>query len=146
VEWLYYILQAFNSGDLVQYQELCRVHNAALRAQPALVQNEQKLLEKINILCLMEIIFRCIVNYITLLSPVEVYLITLLFSFPIQIDCHCLQSAFRRSNYSLECNCWAYKTFHRECGTSPNEELICKFYRKFLGKHCRKYLVFFATI
>ncbi|KAL9324490.1 hypothetical protein ACSQ67_009347 [Phaseolus vulgaris] len=57
VEWLYYILQAFNSGDLVRYQELCRVHNAALRAQPALVQNEQKLLEKINILCLMEIIF-----------------------------------------------------------------------------------------
>lgn len=58
VEWLYYILQAFNSGDLVRYQELCRVHNAALRAQPALVENEKKLLEKINILCLMEIIFR----------------------------------------------------------------------------------------
>ncbi|KAI9110552.1 hypothetical protein K1719_018418 [Acacia pycnantha] len=31
VEWLYYILQAFNSGDLVRYQELCRVHNAALK-------------------------------------------------------------------------------------------------------------------
>ncbi|OAY30039.1 26S proteasome non-ATPase regulatory subunit 13 homolog B [Manihot esculenta] len=57
VEWLYYILQAFNSGDLVRYQELCRVHNASLRSQPALVENEQKLLEKINILCLMEIIF-----------------------------------------------------------------------------------------
>lgn len=57
VEWLYYILQAFNSGDLVRYQELCQVHNDALSAQPALVQNEQKLLEKINILCLMEIIF-----------------------------------------------------------------------------------------
>jgi 26S proteasome regulatory subunit N9 len=58
VEWLYYILQAFNSGDLVRYQELCHVHNAALSAQPALVENEKKLLEKINILCLMEIIFR----------------------------------------------------------------------------------------
>ncbi|XP_065879158.1 26S proteasome non-ATPase regulatory subunit 13 homolog B-like [Euphorbia lathyris] len=57
VEWLYYILQAFNLGDLIRYQELCRVHNASLRAQPALVENEQKLLEKINILCLMEIIF-----------------------------------------------------------------------------------------
>ncbi|XVF13707.1 hypothetical protein REPUB_Repub08aG0230600 [Reevesia pubescens] len=57
VEWLYYILQAFNSGDLVRYQELCHVHNDALRAQPALVENEKKLLEKINILCLMEIIF-----------------------------------------------------------------------------------------
>ncbi|KAG6596706.1 26S proteasome non-ATPase regulatory subunit 13-like A, partial [Cucurbita argyrosperma subsp. sororia] len=57
VEWLYYILQAFNAGDLVRYQELCQVHNAALRSQPALVENEKKLLEKINILCLMEIIF-----------------------------------------------------------------------------------------
>ena len=64
VEWLYYILQAFNSGDLVRYQELCRVHNAALNAQPALVQNEKKLLEKINILCLMEIIFRYLNNII----------------------------------------------------------------------------------
>ncbi|TYI69970.1 hypothetical protein E1A91_D08G189700v1 [Gossypium mustelinum] len=57
VEWLYYILQSFNSGNLVRYEELCRVHNAALSAQPALVENEKKLLEKINILCLMEIIF-----------------------------------------------------------------------------------------
>ncbi|MQL84275.1 hypothetical protein Taro_016789 [Colocasia esculenta] len=57
VEWLYHILQAFNTGNLVRYQELCRVHNASLSAQPALVQNEKKLLEKINILCLMEIIF-----------------------------------------------------------------------------------------
>ncbi|XP_075087377.1 26S proteasome non-ATPase regulatory subunit 13 homolog B [Nicotiana tabacum] len=57
VEWLYHILEAFNTGDLIRYQELCRVHQAALNAQPALVQNEKKLLEKINILCLMEIIF-----------------------------------------------------------------------------------------
>lgn len=58
VEWLYYILQAFNSGDLVRYRELCLVHKAALSSQPALLENEKKLLEKINILCLMEIIFR----------------------------------------------------------------------------------------
>uniref|UniRef100_A0A0E0CX78 PCI domain-containing protein n=1 Tax=Oryza meridionalis TaxID=40149 RepID=A0A0E0CX78_9ORYZ len=57
VEWVYHMLQAFNTGNLALYQELCRVHNAALSAQPALVQNERKLLEKINILCLMEIIF-----------------------------------------------------------------------------------------
>ncbi|CAI9109331.1 OLC1v1009135C1 [Oldenlandia corymbosa var. corymbosa] len=57
VEWLYSILEAFNSGDLVSYQELCNVHRSALSSQPALVQNEKKLLEKINILCLMEIIF-----------------------------------------------------------------------------------------
>ncbi|XP_057501764.1 26S proteasome non-ATPase regulatory subunit 13 homolog A-like [Actinidia eriantha] len=57
VEWLYYILEVFNAGDLARYQELCHVHSAALSAQPALVENEKKLLEKINILCLMEIIF-----------------------------------------------------------------------------------------
>ncbi|CAI0418721.1 unnamed protein product [Linum tenue] len=57
VEWLYYILQAFNAGDLVRYQELWHVHESALRSQPALVENKNKLLEKINILCLMEIIF-----------------------------------------------------------------------------------------
>nr|GMD97356.1 26S proteasome non-ATPase regulatory subunit 13 homolog A [Ipomoea batatas] len=57
VEWLYHILEAFNTGDLVRYQSLCNVHQGALNAQPALVQNEKKLLEKINILCLMEIIF-----------------------------------------------------------------------------------------
>ncbi|KAM3402993.1 hypothetical protein ACQJBY_006650 [Aegilops geniculata] len=57
VEWVYHMLQAFNTGNLALYQELCGVHNAALSAQPALVQNEQKLLEKVNILCLMEIIF-----------------------------------------------------------------------------------------
>ncbi|KAF8405817.1 hypothetical protein HHK36_007894 [Tetracentron sinense] len=42
-----------SSGDKV-----CHTHRAALSAQPALVENEKKLLEKINILCLMEIIFR----------------------------------------------------------------------------------------
>jgi 26S proteasome regulatory subunit N9 len=52
------MLQAFNSGNLAAYQELCKVHGAALAAQPALAQNESRLLEKINILCLMEIIFR----------------------------------------------------------------------------------------
>ncbi|KAG0497882.1 hypothetical protein HPP92_002238 [Vanilla planifolia] len=56
-EWIYHILQAFNGGNLARYEELCRVHNASLAAQPALVANEKKLLEKINILCLMEIIF-----------------------------------------------------------------------------------------
>jgi 26S proteasome regulatory subunit N9 len=58
VEWIYHMLQAFNSGNLAAYQELCKVHGAALAAQPALAQNESGLLEKINILCLMEIIFR----------------------------------------------------------------------------------------
>ncbi|KAK3430436.1 hypothetical protein EUGRSUZ_E02062 [Eucalyptus grandis] len=58
VKWMYYILKAFNAGDLQRYRELCHVHKAALNAQPGLVENDKKLLEKINILCLMEIIFR----------------------------------------------------------------------------------------
>jgi len=56
-EWIFHMLQAFNSGNVALYQELCKAHNTALSAQPALVQNERKLLEKINIICLMEIIF-----------------------------------------------------------------------------------------
>ncbi|CAO2043555.1 unnamed protein product [Urochloa humidicola] len=56
-EWIFHMLSAFNSGNIALYQELCKAHNSALSAQPALVQNEGKLLEKINILCLMEIIF-----------------------------------------------------------------------------------------
>lgn len=57
VDWLYHILQAFNTGDLAKYQELCWRYQTDLIAQPALVDNKEKLLEKINILCLMEIIF-----------------------------------------------------------------------------------------
>ena len=77
VEWLYYILEAFNAGDLVRYQELCHVHSAALSAQPALVENEKKLLEKINILCLMEIIFR----YVRKAFFIKCYQLYMLFDF-----------------------------------------------------------------
>ncbi|CAD6259792.1 unnamed protein product [Miscanthus lutarioriparius] len=56
-EWIFHMLQAFNSGNLALYQEICKAHNTALSAQLALVQNEMNLIEKINILCLMEIIF-----------------------------------------------------------------------------------------
>ncbi|KAF5198761.1 26S proteasome non-ATPase regulatory subunit 13-like protein [Thalictrum thalictroides] len=58
VEWIYYVLQAFNAGDLVRYKKFCSVHKAAHVSQPALVENDKKLSEKINDLCLMEIIFR----------------------------------------------------------------------------------------
>ncbi|EFJ05758.1 hypothetical protein SELMODRAFT_187248 [Selaginella moellendorffii] len=57
VEWLYHILMAFNTGDLAKYQVLCERWADALSAQPSLVENKKKLWEKINILCLMEIIF-----------------------------------------------------------------------------------------
>lgn len=56
-EWIFHMLQAFNSGNLSLYQEICKAHSNALSAQLALVQNERNLLEKINMLCLMEIIF-----------------------------------------------------------------------------------------
>uniref|UniRef100_A0A7S0R011 PCI domain-containing protein n=1 Tax=Pyramimonas obovata TaxID=1411642 RepID=A0A7S0R011_9CHLO len=55
--WLKDLLVAFNAGDLDKYDALCTTHAAALNAQPALVQNERRLREKITILCLMEIIF-----------------------------------------------------------------------------------------
>lgn len=55
--WVHELLQAFNAGDLDRYDALCTTHAAALNAQPALVQHERKLREKITILCLMEIIF-----------------------------------------------------------------------------------------
>lgn len=57
-EWIYYMLQAFNTGNMSSYHELCHVHDAALRAQPALIANGKMLLEKMTILSLMEIIFR----------------------------------------------------------------------------------------
>lgn len=88
VEWLYYILEAFNAGDLVRYQELCRVHAASLNAQPALVENQRKLLEKINILCLMEIIFR-----FPLFFPSKLYIILTRGDFNMFMF---LQSAVRR--------------------------------------------------
>ena len=57
-EWLYQILQAFDRGELHEYDQLCTTHAAALNAQPALVANERRLREKITILCLMELISR----------------------------------------------------------------------------------------
>ncbi len=58
-EWLRGMLEAFNHGDLHEYDALCSKHAAALNAQPALVAHERKLREKITILCLMELIFKC---------------------------------------------------------------------------------------
>jgi hypothetical protein len=58
-EWLRSMLEAFNHGDLHAYDALCSKHASALNAQPALVAHERKLREKITILCLMELIFKC---------------------------------------------------------------------------------------
>ena len=125
VEWLYYILQAFNAGDLVRYQELCQVHNAALRAQPALVENEKKLLEKINILCLMEIIFRH-AGFAPLSAGYLPNILIFLYHFCANLVL--LQPAIRRSDYSIEGYSRKDKTFYRGCGASTNEEPLCKYH------------------
>eukprot|EP00270_Netrium_digitus_P007872 TRINITY_DN2312_c0_g1_i1.p1 TRINITY_DN2312_c0_g1~~TRINITY_DN2312_c0_g1_i1.p1 ORF type:complete len:391 (-),score=114.42 TRINITY_DN2312_c0_g1_i1:110-1282(-) len=56
-EWLLHVLEAFESGSLQKYDELCVKYAADLNAQPALVENERRLREKITILCLMDVIF-----------------------------------------------------------------------------------------
>eukprot|EP00879_Flechtneria_rotunda_P027333 GHRR01029278.1.p1 GENE.GHRR01029278.1~~GHRR01029278.1.p1 ORF type:complete len:339 (+),score=124.00 GHRR01029278.1:1679-2695(+) len=51
-KWLHELLQCFNSGDLHTYDALCSKHAAVLNAQPALVENERRLREKVTISCL----------------------------------------------------------------------------------------------
>eukprot|EP00877_Chromochloris_zofingiensis_P005250 jgi/Chrzof1/14726/Cz09g13170.t1 len=55
-QWLHELLNCFHQGDLHLYDELCKRHAAALNAQPALVENERRLREKITISCLMDLI------------------------------------------------------------------------------------------
>ena len=57
--WLREMLEAFNAGDLHAYDALCEKHADALNGQPALVEHERALREKITILCLTELIFTC---------------------------------------------------------------------------------------
>lgn len=56
--WLGEVLVAFNRGNLHAYDQLCEKHAAALNSQPALVENERALREKITILALTELIFK----------------------------------------------------------------------------------------
>jgi 26S proteasome regulatory subunit N9 len=49
--WLHELLEAFNSGNIHTYDELCAKYSSALNAQPALVANERRLREKITIMC-----------------------------------------------------------------------------------------------
>jgi hypothetical protein len=59
--WLGEVLAAFNHGDLHAYDQLCERHAGALNSQPALVQHERALREKITILALTELIFKCVI-------------------------------------------------------------------------------------
>mmetsp|Transcript_31111 Transcript_31111/g.80344 ORF Transcript_31111/g.80344 Transcript_31111/m.80344 type:complete len:388 (+) Transcript_31111:285-1448(+) len=55
--WLREFIHCFNAGDLHRYDELCTQHAAVLNAQPALVENERFLREKITIMSLLALIF-----------------------------------------------------------------------------------------
>ena len=57
--WLHEMLEVFNAGDLHAYDALCEKHADELNGQPALVEHERALREKITILCLTELIFGC---------------------------------------------------------------------------------------
>uniref|UniRef100_A0A061RB77 26S proteasome regulatory subunit N9 n=1 Tax=Tetraselmis sp. GSL018 TaxID=582737 RepID=A0A061RB77_9CHLO len=56
-QWLQEFLECFNGGDLHKYDELCSTYASVLNAQPALVENERFLREKITIMSLLELIF-----------------------------------------------------------------------------------------
>eukprot|EP00898_Chlorokybus_atmophyticus_P000432 jgi/Chlat1/138/Chrsp1S00227 len=56
-EWLLHVLRAYNAGQLAEYDKLCHTYANQLNAQPALVQNQQRLREKITILSLLELVF-----------------------------------------------------------------------------------------
>ena len=57
--WLHEMLEVFNAGDLHAYDALCEKYADELNGQPALVEHERALREKITILCLTELIFGC---------------------------------------------------------------------------------------
>lgn len=54
--WLGEMLEVFNRGDLPAYDALCTKYAAVLNAQPALVENERRLREKVTISCLINLI------------------------------------------------------------------------------------------
>jgi 26S proteasome regulatory subunit N9 len=62
-QWLHEMLECFNKGDLFKYDELCAKHAALLNAQPALVESERMLRQKVTISCL--------INLISALQPEE---------------------------------------------------------------------------
>jgi len=56
-EWLSQILYAFNSGKIKEYTTLITKYRTKLEQYPAFVANAHLLVEKVHILCLMELIF-----------------------------------------------------------------------------------------
>lgn len=56
-KWLHELLEVFNRGDMHTYEKMCIQYADVLNEQPALVENERKLKEKLTIMCLLELIF-----------------------------------------------------------------------------------------
>jgi hypothetical protein len=47
-KWLHEMLEVFNSGDLHAYDALCTKYASVLNGQPALVEHERRLREKVR--------------------------------------------------------------------------------------------------
>jgi len=47
-KWLHEMLEVFNHGDLHAYDALCTKYASVLNAQPALVEHERRLREKVS--------------------------------------------------------------------------------------------------
>jgi 26S proteasome regulatory subunit N9 len=54
--WLADLLRAFNRGDIAAYESLCAKHSAKLNAQPALVEGERRLREKVTVAALLALV------------------------------------------------------------------------------------------
>lgn len=46
-QWLHEMLEVFNTGDLHAYDALCTKYASVLNGQPALVEHERRLREKV---------------------------------------------------------------------------------------------------
>lgn len=57
-EWLLHLLFAFNRGDIAAYQQLTQQYSTELNSQPILLEKQAFLHEKIQLMCLMEIVFQ----------------------------------------------------------------------------------------
>lgn len=55
--WLAQVMQAFNNGDMGEYESVVAKYSKEMASQAALVENTQVMKQKITTLCLMELIF-----------------------------------------------------------------------------------------
>lgn len=54
--WLYELLECFNAGNIHAYDDVCARHAEFLNAQPALVEHERRLRQKITVSSLIELL------------------------------------------------------------------------------------------